>query len=111
MPYARRDAAGHIIALLREPAADAHEFLLPDDPQVQAFLHERRVDSEAYLSRSDQELARVVEDLIEVLVDKGVILFTDLPPAAQHKLSARRSARARLTGEPPLWDVSADDVL
>ncbi|MEW6691532.1 MAG: hypothetical protein AB1340_01700 [Pseudomonadota bacterium] len=111
MPYARRDAAGHIIALLREPADDALELLPPDDPQVQAFLHERRVDSEAYLNRSDQELARVMEDLIEVLVDKHVILFTDLPPAAQHKLASRRSARARLAGEGPLWGASDDDIL
>lgn len=99
------------MALLREPTAEGSEHLPADDPQVQAFLHEHRGDSEAYLSRTDVELARVVEDLIEVLVDKHVILFTDLPPAAQRKLASRRSARAHLTDHGPLWDVSGDDVL
>jgi hypothetical protein len=35
----------------------------------------------------------VLEDLIDLLVDKSVIRFTDLPPQAQEKLSARHSAR------------------
>ena len=46
------------------------------------------------LSATDADLARITEDLINVLVQKGVILFTDLPPAAQAKLLARRQTRA-----------------
>jgi hypothetical protein len=48
------------------------------------------------LSETDADLARVTEDLINLLVQKGVILFTDLPPAAQAKLLARQQTRAAL---------------
>ena len=48
------------------------------------------------LSRLDADFIRVLEDLVEVLIDKGVINLTDLPPEAQQKLSERRVARRRL---------------
>lgn len=48
------------------------------------------------LSQSDTALARVVEDLIDVLILRGIIQFTDLPDAAQDKLLSRRDARAKL---------------
>jgi hypothetical protein len=35
------------------------------------------------LRQSDLEMVRVLEDLIEVLMSKGVISITDLPPVAQ----------------------------
>jgi hypothetical protein len=39
----------------------------------------------------------VLEDLIDVLITRGVIQFTDLPEAAQAKLLERRQTRATLT--------------
>ena len=49
------------------------------------------------LSDTDADLARVLEDLIDVLITRGVIQFTDLPEAAQGKLLERRQPRATLT--------------
>jgi len=49
------------------------------------------------LSQTDIGLARVLEDLIDVLITRGVIQFTDLPEAAQAKLLERRQTRATLT--------------
>lgn len=48
------------------------------------------------LSQSDTAIARVLEDLVDVLITRGVIQFTDLPEAAQLKLMSRRQTRARL---------------
>lgn len=48
------------------------------------------------LAQSDAELARVTEDLVSVLVSKGVILFTDLPEAVQAKLLGREALRSKL---------------
>ncbi len=48
------------------------------------------------LSQSDTGLARVLEDLIEALITRGTIQFTDLPEAAQAKLLERRQTRANL---------------
>lgn len=50
------------------------------------------------LTQSDAELARVTEDLISVLVQKGTILFTDLPEAVQTKLLDREALRDKLDG-------------
>ena len=48
------------------------------------------------LSESDAAIARVLEDLVDVLITRGVIQFTDLPEAAQSKLLNRRQTRAML---------------
>ena len=43
-----------------------------------------------------QRLAAAREDLIDLLIEKRVIMFTELPPAAQEKLLSRRRAREML---------------
>lgn len=45
------------------------------------------------LAESDQALIRVVEDLVDTLIAKDLLRFTDLPVAAQAKLLDRRSLR------------------
>ena len=50
------------------------------------------------LKQSDQEMIRVLEDLIGLLMTKGVIRITDLPQAAQSKLLSRNQAREALGG-------------
>ncbi len=50
------------------------------------------------LSSSDQTLIRVIEDLVETLIGKNLIHFTDLPEAAQAKLLERRTLRRSMNG-------------
>jgi len=50
----------------------------------------------ASLTQSDLALVRVLEDLIDTLIERGVMQFTDLPEAAQSKLLDRRESRAAL---------------
>lgn len=38
-------------------------------------------------------MARAMEDLIEVLIEKGLLLFTDLPEPVQNKILFKRSLR------------------
>jgi hypothetical protein len=45
------------------------------------------------LAESDQALIRVVEDLVDTLIAKDLLRFTDLPEAAQAKLLKRRDLR------------------
>ena len=101
--YVQRGADGEVIGLIqRELTADERATgqwatVAADGPEVAAFL--RRVGSEHGanpLADTDAALARVTEDLIDVLIDKGVIQFTDLPAAAQTKLLQRRQTRSRL---------------
>ncbi|MFI9652695.1 tryptophan synthase subunit beta like protein [Guyparkeria sp. GHLCS8-2] len=73
------------------------ETLSIDDPDVQRLLDLSRGTEPAAvaeaLQRSDAELVRVVEDLTNLLIEKGVIRFTELPAAAQRKLLDRRQLR------------------
>ena len=52
----------------------------------------------------DADFIRVVEDLIDVLITKGVIRITDLPTGAQRKITARKDLRGRLRGALDLLD-------
>lgn len=93
MPYVRRNAEGCIVALFAEPAPDALELLPSGHIEVLAFLG---VGSDAAaFGTLDVDFVRVTEDLINTLIEKGVLQFTDLPPEAQRKLQARQSFRGR----------------
>ncbi len=46
------------------------------------------------LARSDAGMARVLEDLVDSLVVKGVIAMADLPAAARDKITTRQAWRA-----------------
>ena len=48
------------------------------------------------LGHTDLPMTRVLEDLIDILVDRSLIRFTDFPSAAQTKLIERREARHAL---------------
>ena len=50
----------------------------------------------AALAATDADMPRIVEDMWQALVDKGLISDSDLPQQAQDKLQARRDARAAL---------------
>lgn len=63
------------------------------------------------LSQTDTSLVRVLEDLIDVLITRGVIQFTDLPEAAQAKLLERRETRASLTNRLQLLPMDGDNDL
>lgn len=99
MAYVRRDPQGHIIAVFDTPQADASEFMSPNAPELLIFLGQSNDANAArtLLSSSDQALIRVLEDLVNTLIDKGVILFTDLPPAAREKLANREKFRDHLS--------------
>lgn len=64
------------------------------------------------LSLTDSAMARVLEDLIDVLIKRGVIQFTDLPEPAQAKLMQRRQTRAQISQSLHLLpDSEPDDLI
>jgi hypothetical protein len=96
-----RDAEGCIVTLTRQTLSaekieiESWQKVSTSDPEVQVFT--QNVSSQAdILKRSDSGLVRVVEDLIDVLINRGLLLFTDLPDAAQAKLMERRQTRASM---------------
>ena len=111
MPFVARDSEGNITAVRDEPTAEAVEELPADDPQVVAFLSQptEQQGVKQRLVESDADMARVTEDLIETLIEKHVILLTDLPRTAQEKLLKRRRLRERMSSLISL--VDSDDLL
>lgn len=53
-------------------------------------------DQSVEFLRSDLEMIRVYEDLVDLLLTKRIIMLTDFPPAAQEKLLRRKTLRTSL---------------
>ena len=108
MPYIQRDTQGQIIAVFETQQENAQESVLPDNPELLEYLINRTdiKDARMTLSSSDADLIRVLEDLINTLIDKNVILFTDLPLAAREKLANREKIRGHLNS---LEDLMSED--
>lgn len=107
MPYVRENGQGELERVEPAPFAGMTGQLPADDARVQVWL--AREEVRAHLNRlrdSDLELVRVLEDLVGILVGRGLILYTDLPEAARRKLEARAGERAGLGG---LSDLLGDD--
>lgn len=95
MPFVKRNADGKILAVYANAVQDGLQELNAEDPALVEFLSTGDPDAEAKrdMIESDLGLARVLEDLIDLLIEKGAFRFTDLPEAAQRKLLARRGLR------------------
>lgn len=98
MPYVQRDSAGGISAVSAEQTEAIAERIELDSPELITYLSQfgGSADVNGALAESDQALIRVVDDLVNVLVEKNLMRFTDLPEAAQKKLLERRSLRQSL---------------
>ena len=95
MPYVTRDQSGRVVAMTEELAGG--EALPATHPDVLDFPFQGEADEASRrLLLSDLALLRGLEDLIEVLIAKRVLAWTDLPPAVQEKLLTRRTLRAEM---------------
>ncbi len=99
MVYVERDGHGRLLRVEQQPFEGA-EPMAVESEELQNWLRMKeevkaRLES---LHSSDLELVRVLEDVVIVLVDRGIIQYTDLPVAARTKLDQRAVARADLEG-------------
>jgi hypothetical protein len=109
MYYIERDEAGRIIQVELVPFHAMTEQSEVSTAEIDEWMRQREIREASLLQlrQSDLEMVRVLEDLIEVLMSKGVISITDLPPVAQAKLTSRAQARRSLSGLEGL--ISDDD--
>lgn len=114
MPYVIRDAGGKIVQVFDEPVTSAAEQIAPDSEEMRGYQQEHSENAievlRRQLAQSDRGMARLVEDLIDVLINKGVIKFTDLPAAAGAKYLERLSTRERMHAVKSII-VGADDII
>jgi hypothetical protein len=97
MPYAERNDDGLVIALYAAQNDKAREFLTGNHPEVTAFLTDGTGQVRARMQASDLEMARVVEDLIFVLIEKSVIKLDSLPVATRQKITQRAQIREAIS--------------
>lgn len=98
MPYIVRDDSGKII---RASARSIHgaELVPHSHPDVVEFLRSRQQnpqlieDTLGELRRTDNEMARAVEDVIMVLLKKNILKLSDMPKAVQDRMALRVKLR------------------
>lgn len=106
MLYVERDENGRISALHNAPTRAGQEQKSLMDEEVLAFMDSS--DSwKQLMALSDLATIRIVEDLIDILVRKNVIQFTELPEHAQKRIMERKRIRQKIGSH----DFLVDDIL
>lgn len=90
MPFVKRDSNSAIVAV-SQSKIDDFTFLDEANEELQFFL--TGMMSQDQMEETDLGFIRVVEDVIELLINKNIILFTELPEAAQKKMLLRQQLR------------------
>lgn len=103
MPYVSRDAGGAVSGIFLKPGSGVSEFLPNDHPDILSFFGgvlPESVESTplSELTHSDIAFIRVIEDVVDILIHKNLLTFTELPEKAREKILSRRDARGRLAG-------------
>ncbi|UQB41517.1 hypothetical protein JX580_07435 [Thiomicrospira microaerophila] len=106
--FIKRSEQGEILAISKTQLAEFNEELDEQSVEIKNFLKINQPLEQSHLVNTDIELVRVIEDLIHLLTDKGVIQFTDLPGPAQRKLLSRENLRSAIS-ELSLLNTNPDE--
>ena len=113
MPYIQRDTDGKIAGVSETQSGNMLEWVDEGSRELSAFLLDRVLGKETAnpqtvraLSESDLTMIRVVEDVVDLLIEQNLLRFTDLPAPAQEKLMQRRTLRESIN---PLGLMSDED--
>ena len=101
MPYIERSADGKIIGLRTVAGPNLTETKSLTDDEILDFLQDNLGNKslKSLLAHSDAGLIRLVEDLIDLLTKKNIILFTELPEKAQEKIIERAQIREEISSQ------------
>ncbi len=93
MAFVLKNASGHIVAVSPSLQVNA-DWEAIDDKDID-YLHflDQELKKHHTFRESDIQLARVLEDLISIMIDRSLISFTDFPSAAQKRLNERQTLR------------------
>ena len=113
MPFALRNQNNEIVALTGTPNIEGDQEISFSDPDVLDFLtnttfYGAQDDKFNKLLADDLRTIRIVEDLIDLLIAKGIILFSELPEGAQTKLLQKKARREALNRTN---DIIVDDSI
>ena len=105
MPYVRRDNQGNITAISDREEQGITEKIDKNNPQLIRYL-QKLSNRQNLVADTDLSFIRVLEDIIDVLITKNHIRFTDLPSEAQEKFRIRRALRDH---DKTKLDILSDD--
>jgi len=95
MTYILKNDDGKVIASSNEPIGVSNWQIADEkDPAYIEYLDSELAKQDPF-RESDIQLARVLEDLIEILMSRNLVSFTDFPSAAQKRLNERQKMRHR----------------
>ena len=106
MFYVERETDGRIKALHSSSTLVAQEQKTIMDEEVFAFLNTTE-SWEQLMVMSDFGAVRIIEDLIDLLVHKNVIHFTELPEHAQQRIRQRKHLREKIVPQ----DLLVHDII
>lgn len=111
MPYVVRDKNGCVVSVIATPGQSDESRLEAPESALRKLLSNDTMtkDLQEVLIASDLSFVRVLEDLIGVLLDKEILMLTDLPEAAQEKILERKHIRRKISDLCGL--VSDDDEI
>lgn len=109
MFYVERASDGKIAALYGTPQPSACEQKNIIDEEVLSFLNQSATDDtwRQLLAFTDVGTIRILEDIIDLLIRKNVINFTELPAQAQKRIQDRKQLREKIIAQ----DLLVDDIL
>ena len=109
MFYVERTQDGKIAALHASPQPSASEQKTMMDAEVLSFLNQSGSEDtlKQLLAFTDTGTIRILEDVIDLLIRKNVINFTELPEQAQQRIQDRKQLREKIVAQ----DLLVDDIL
>ena len=94
MPYVRRNALGEIESVHRAAAPpEVVEYLDASNLELQRFMSS--IEQTAMVGVPDADFMRALEDIVDMLLAKGLIDAAELPLSAQERLVAWNDRRAQ----------------
>jgi hypothetical protein len=95
MAYVYKNSEGNVVAASASANLGKGWVFMEDNAKEYIEFLENSLAEGAPFRESDLQLARVLEDLISMLIDRNLIHFTDFPEAAQRRLNDRQSMRKK----------------
>lgn len=108
MLYAERNKEGKIIGVSVYPTNSDQEPV--SDEELTDFIAEETNNRTllALIKVLDIGVIRVLDDLVDLLVKKNIILISDLPIDAQQKIAKRKVVRKQIQQDPPIIEEEED---
>lgn len=111
MIYIEKNAQGEIQNIEFSPGPNREEISL-HDPKLKDFIENAPNSDELIeqvLNRLDLDMVRTIEDLIDMMIQKDLMRFTDLPKPVQNKILFKKNIRNLSKKESSI--ISDDELL